>query len=154
MIFGNINNIGNEKIYPAIILEGLKALKEGKWEKKSNGRYELKGEEMYISISEYETAPEETKKPEVHRKYIDIQYLFEGEEVIKVATDLGENQISKAYSEANDIMFYESAKNEVSITMTPGSFAVFYPNDIHTPGCNNKGISKIRKAVIKISVDL
>lgn len=154
MIFGNINNIGNEKIYPAIILEGLKALKEGEWEKKSNGRYELKGEEMYISISEYETAPEETKKPEVHKKYIDIQYLFEGEEVIKVATDLGENLISKAYSEANDIMFYESTKNEVSITMTPGSFAVFYPNDIHTPGCNNKGISKIRKAVIKISVDL
>ena len=29
MIFGNINNIGDEKKYPAIILEGLKTLKEG-----------------------------------------------------------------------------------------------------------------------------
>ena len=48
MIFGNINNIGDEKNYPAIILEGLKALKEGEWDKKANGRYELKGEEMYI----------------------------------------------------------------------------------------------------------
>ena len=154
MIFGNINNIGDEKKYPAIILEGLKTLKEGEWDKKENGRYELKGEKMYISISEYETAPEETKKPEVHRKYIDIQYLFEGEEVIKVATDLGENKINKEYNETNDIMFYESALDEVSIIMTPGSFAVFYPNDIHTPGCNYKNKSKIRKAVLKISIDL
>ena len=67
---------------------------------------------------------------------------------------MGENKINKEYSEANDIMFYETAMNEVSIIMTPGSFAVFYPSDIHTPGCNYKSKSKIRKAVIKISVNL
>lgn len=154
MIFGNINNLGNEKSYPSIIWEGLKCLKDGEWDKKENGRYEIKGNDMYISISEYETSPVQTKKPEVHKNYIDIQFLFEGEEIIKVATDLGNNKISIPYNETNDIMFYESAKDEVNILMIPGSFAVFYPNDIHTPGCDYKGKSKIRKAVIKISVNL
>lgn len=154
MIFGNINALGNEKKYPTIILEYLHQLKNGNWNNKTLGKHLIKGEEIYISISEYETSSEEEKKPEAHRKYIDIQYIFEGEEIIKVASDLGNNKIYSEYDESNDILFYENVENENTLVMTPGSFAVFYPEDIHKPCCNYKGINKVRKAVIKISIDL
>lgn len=154
MIFGNINNLRDEKAFSQIILEGLSYLKNEEWSKKENGKYEIKGQDMFIIISEYETTPEELKKPEVHKKYIDIQYIFEGEEIIKAVADTEENKVFSEYNEKNDIMFYESASEEATLIMTPGTFAVFYPSDVHKPGCNYKGVSKIRKAVLKISIDL
>jgi len=154
MIYGNINNLGNKKAYNALILELLERLKSGEWDNFKNGKYEIKGNDIFIIISNYETSQEEEKKPEVHRKYIDIQYIFEGVELIKVATDIGNCDIYSQYNEENDIMFYTHARNESSLVMNKGDFAVFYPQDIHKPGCSYLEKSKIRKAVIKISMDI
>mgnify|MGYP000057613166 CR=1 FL=1 len=151
MIFGNINNIGDEKNYPAIILEGLKTLKEGEWDKKENGRYELKGEKMYISISEYETAPEETKKPEVHRKYIDIQYMFEGDEIMEVE-NVNNLEVSKEYDETLDYAKHFQSTNSSSLKIKESEMAIFYPLDAHMPCIKLDENKKIIKAVFKILV--
>lgn len=154
MIYGNVNNLGNKKAYSPLILELLERLKSGEWDDVENGKYEIKENDIFIIISTYETSPEEEKKPEVHRKYIDIQYIFEGTELIKVATDMGNCNIYSPYNEDNDIMFYTHADNEARLIMKKGDFAVFYPQDIHKPACNYLEKSQIRKAVIKISVDI
>ena len=84
MIFGNIDNLGNQENYSPIILEALEILKSGKWNNVENGKYEIKGEEMFIMISSYETGDEEGKFAEAHKKYLDVQFIQEGVEAIKV----------------------------------------------------------------------
>ena len=36
--------------------------------------------------------------------------------------------------------------------MRPGNFAVFFPEDIHRPGCADGQSGKIRKIVVKVAV--
>ena len=154
MIYGNLNYLQSKASYPTYIWDVLELLKSKDWSNLENGKYSIKGDSIFMIISSYETSPESDKEPEVHKKYIDVQYILEGVEVIKVANDMGDCLVSKAYIEENDIMFYESAQDESSLVMKKGDFAVFYPHDIHKPGCHYKEKSKIRKVVVKISADI
>lgn len=153
MIYGNINNLGDESAYNPLILSLLKRIKYGEWDSFKDGKYEIQGEDIFIVISSYDTMPEIEKKGEVHRKYVDIQYIFQGRELIKVANDDGNNEIHLAYKDEDDIMFYSQIKEESSLIMDIGDFAIFYPQDIHKPGCDYITKSRIRKGVIKIRLD-
>lgn len=44
-------------------------------------------------------------RPEVHRRYIDIQFLAWGEEKIGIAIDTGNNKVSESLLEQRDIIF-------------------------------------------------
>jgi hypothetical protein len=69
----------------------------GKWDKafnflKSNDlpgleikRYDIDGDNLFAPVSEYMTKNEEDAKYEAHQKYIDIQYVVSGKELIGVA---------------------------------------------------------------------
>ena len=46
----------------------------------SIGKYEILNNDVYASVDEYETKT--VSRPEYHKKYIDIQFLIEGEEFI------------------------------------------------------------------------
>ena len=151
MIFGNLENLGDISIYPRVIQTAIKYLAETDLINLEAGIYELQGRDMYVQVSNIETAPKEDKKPEVHRKYIDVQYLVEGKERIGVAVDTGRNKIIDQYDEEKDVLFYEECENEFEIIMTPGAFVVLFPNIVHRPACNDGEIVKIKKVVIKIN---
>jgi len=96
--------------------------------------------------------PAEENRPEVHRRYIDIQYLAWGEEKIGIAIDTGNNKVSESLLEQRDIIFYHHCENESFIKMTPGSYAIFFPQDVHRPGCILQTASEIRKIVVKVAL--
>lgn len=62
---------------------------------------------------------------EVHRRYLDIQFLAWGEEKIGIAIDTGNNQISESLLEQRDIIFYHDSEHESFFEMTPGNYAIF-----------------------------
>ncbi|WP_320047402.1 YhcH/YjgK/YiaL family protein [uncultured Ilyobacter sp.] len=154
MIYGNIENPGDMSIYPEAIQRAVKYLKETDLVNKKAGVYELQGKDMYVQVLDLETASREDKKPEVHRKYIDVQCLISGRERIGFAVDTGKNKPIGDYNEERDILFYEECHGESEMIMTPGTFAVFFPHIVHRPACNDGGVSKIRKIVIKINKDI
>ena len=154
MFFGNIKNIGDMNVYPEVIQRVIKYLMDTDLISKPAGIYELQGRDLYVQISDIETAPKEERSPEVHRKYVDVQYLVEGKEKIGVSVDTGNNKTIGEYSGEKDVLFYQECENEFEIIMVPGSFAVFFPNIVHRPGCEVEGASKIRKVVIKINKEL
>lgn len=89
---------------------------------------------------------------ESHRKYIDVQVVFEGEESMEVF-DLGRATIRHAYDAQRDLLVYEDRAGSV-LRMSAGDAAVFHPADIHMPGlCGASGPVLVRKTVIKIPVD-
>jgi len=91
-------------------------------------------------------------RPEVHRRYLDIQFLAWGEEKIGVAIDTGNNEISESLLEQRDIIFYHGSENESFIEMTPGTYAIFFPQDVHRPACIKNKVSAIRKIVVKVAI--
>jgi YhcH/YjgK/YiaL family protein len=118
----------------------------------ADGRIDIDGDRLYASVATYETGSRYERRFEAHRKYIDAQVLLEGEESIDVS--LGKDlPILEAYDETRDVMFLQAPPQFASLPMRPGRFAIFYPNDIHRPGCHLKEKRRVRKIVMKIAVE-
>jgi YhcH/YjgK/YiaL family protein len=43
------------------------------------GKYDIDKENIFALINEYQTKPESEGKLEAHRKYIDVQYVIDGD---------------------------------------------------------------------------
>ena len=114
------------------------------------GRYEIDGENVFALISDYKTKPESEGKLEAHRKYIDVQYVIEGEELMGYSP-LGNQEILEPYKEENDIIFFKGEKSFTKVSS--GMFAIFFPEDVHMPGISSENISEVKKLVIKVRVN-
>jgi len=151
MIFGHIAQ-PNPCPLPAAIEQALEFLRTTDFSQLAPGVVEIDGQNIYAQIIDMHTRPQMENRPEVHRRYIDIQYLAWGEEYIGVAIDHGNNAISESLLAERDIIFYYQMENESTIEMTPGSYAIFFPQDIHRPGCKKKQAMPIRKIVVKVDI--
>jgi biofilm protein TabA len=118
----------------------------------ADGRMDVDGDRLYASVATYETGLREERRFEAHRKYIDVQVLLEGEEVIDVSLDQ-DLPVVEPYNETRDVMFLQPPKRFASLSMAPGRFAVFYPHDFHRPGCHPGERSRVRKIVMKVAVE-
>jgi YhcH/YjgK/YiaL family protein len=85
-----------------------------------------------------------------HRRDIDVQYILSGQEVIHWAPT-EELLPAGEYSEENDTMFFE-AEGRARLHLTPGTFALFYPEDAHKPNCARDEPERVRKVVVKVQV--
>jgi biofilm protein TabA len=117
-----------------------------------DGQYEIEGKHMYAIVSSYETKPAEQQITESHKKYIDVQAILSGRERIDVALDSEALVINKPYDNAKDAVFYKAPVSYVPLVMTEGTFAVFYPQDVHRPCCDLDGTGDVRKIVVKITL--
>ena len=88
---------------------------------------------------------------ESHRKYIDIQYIFEGSEIMEVE-NINKLQITQEYNESLDFAKYEQKSNSSTLIINENELAIFYPNDAHMPCIKVDNNQKIIKAVFKIAV--
>jgi len=89
---------------------------------------------------------------ESHRKYIDVQIIFEGEELMEVA-DIAAMKTRAAYDEKRDLITYEDNTDASALRVFPGQAAVFFPVDVHMPTLRVREAGGIvRKCVIKIPV--
>lgn len=148
MIFDTLNNVNNYKGLGRVY-DALKFLAETDFSAIDLGRYELDGDNIFYMVQSYDTDPEKTIS-EAHRKYIDIQYMVEGEEIIGVA-DISEDKELTEAKEENDVWFY-NCKTE-PLTLSAGKYMVLYPNDLHCPGVATNGTAlTCRKVVVKVKV--
>lgn len=118
----------------------------------SDGRIDIDGDRLYASVATYESGPPEERRFEAHRKYIDVQVLLDGEEAIDVSLERNLS-VLEAYNAERDVMFLQPPPQFASLPMRPGFFAVFYPHDIHRPGCHLKEKRRVRKIVMKVVVE-
>jgi YhcH/YjgK/YiaL family protein len=89
------------------------------------GVVEIEGRTIFAQILDLTTRPHDELRPEVHRRYLDIQYLYSGEEQIGVAIDTGNNVVSEELLEQRDIIFYHDSENESLIEMSRGTTPYF-----------------------------
>ena len=151
MIFGHISQ-PNPCRLPQAIERALDFLRTTDFTALEPGVVEIDGRNIFAQVLDLTTKEQHENRPEVHRRYLDIQFLAWGEEKIGFAIDTGNNQISESLLEQRDIIFYQQMENESFIEMTPGSYALFFPQDVHRPQCHKHKESAIRKIVVKVAV--
>ena len=93
-----------------------------------------------------------TKAPDVaeaHRKYLDIQYIVKGKEVVGWA-DLADCTIQGEFNEEKDIGKYTG--NFEFININEGICYVAFPEDAHMPGRHLDVPNDFVKVVVKLKV--
>lgn len=120
----------------------------GGWQE---GRYELEGEQMFALVSRYATEPATERRPESHRRYIDIQYVAAGEEVLGHSFLGSGHRLVEDLSADKDLLFYDGAIREMPCLLNPDVYAVLFPEDVHRPCCQSgQAAAAVTKIVIKI----
>lgn len=89
---------------------------------------------------------------ESHKKYIDVQFILEGEEIIEI-DNIKNLSINFQYDENIDLIKYDGSKFSSSLKLRKGDVAIFFPDDAHMPCIKVDEEKKIIKTVVKVKID-
>ncbi len=116
------------------------------------GKYEV-SKDFYYLVKELETQPREQCIFESHRKYIDIQWVVEGQMAIETA-DVSTLKIEKEYDSEKDVALWQKQENLMHTILSSGSYAVLYPNNAHISALAvNNQPKKIKLIVGKLRIE-
>jgi YhcH/YjgK/YiaL family protein len=115
-------------------------------------RYDIDVDNLFATVSEYTSKNEDAAKFEAHRKYIDLQYVISGKEVMNIAPLTSIEEVITPYDDKKDIEFVTVSK-VVNYKASPSNFFIFFPTDVHRPGLKDGANAQVRKIVIKVKVE-
>lgn len=117
----------------------------------TEGKQELKGENLFIAVGNYLTKDKSETKYEAHKKYIDIQYVISGEEQIGLTT-LDKVAFLESYNAEKDLIFYSFEGGDY-LKADPGNFLIFFPEDVHRPSIKTGESVAVKKLVVKLLIE-
>lgn len=147
-----LDTLENYQLYSSInerIAKGFAFLRHTNLDAIPSGKHHIEGDTIFALVQEYQTKPLNECILENHKKYIDIQYMVRGEELMGVTTK--KNQKILEQNTENDYTLYEGATSLVRVSK--GMFAVFFPDDLHQPCVQAESASEVKKVVIKVRVE-
>ncbi len=112
------------------------------------GKIELEGDDLFVSVQEVTGKEQADAVLEAHRSYIDIQLPLTATESYgwKMIGDC--QNVTTPYDEVNDYMLFADTP-EGYVSMKPGGFVIFFPQDAHAP-CIAQGT--LKKIVVKVRI--
>jgi biofilm protein TabA len=128
---------------------GFDFLKNQSLDKLPDGKLEIDGEWLFAICAHDQGRGQEASPLEFHRKYIDIQYVVSGEELIGWQMLDACKHIQQPYDAQRDIGFYADRPHNW-FKVPPDAFAIFFPEDAHAPLAAQGPVHKI---VVKVRVE-
>lgn len=113
------------------------------------GIYEINGKDLFAMVQDFTTRQEGYY--ETHERYIDIQYMAEGKELVYIA-QRNELTAKETYDPAEDVRFYEDDDLQSRFVFNAGSFVIFFPDDAHKPSMALGAPANAKKIVLKVKV--
>jgi len=113
------------------------------------GRYEIEGQNLFAMIQKYNTKRKEEAFWEAHKRYIDLQYIIQGIELIGYANISHLSQ--GVYDPTRDFLPLHGEGDFLSLH--EGHFVIFMPQDAHMPGIAIDSPAIVRKIVLKIALE-
>ncbi len=147
-----LDTLENYTLYSAInerIAKGFAVLRNTDLDTITSGKHDIEGDTLFALVQEYQTKPLKECKLESHKRYIDIQYLIRGEELMGVTTK--NNQLVVEQNDEKDYTFYEGTTSLVRVAQ--GMFTIFFPDDIHQPCVQVQSAAAVKKVVIKVLIE-
>lgn len=119
--------------------------------KTENKRYDLDGDNLFVSPATYVSKDREGAEYESHKKYADVQVVVKGHEYIGVAP-LDDCVVTKPFTDGGDIAFYTSDKGTFCL-LEEGYFLVLFPQDAHMPCIKVNDNEEVTKLVFKVRIE-
>lgn len=145
-----IDKLENYNIYLGIhnnLIDAFKYLKNLDIDCIQPEKYEIKNDELYAIISEYETSDADEGLWESHKKYIDIHYISEGAEKIGYS-HIDNLNVTHEYDCTNDVILGRAHGD--FITLNKGTFIILFPDDAHKSGIKYKESNNVKKVILKL----
>ena len=155
MFIGSIDALEESRVnYPPLIQKALLYLRDHDFTQIKDGSYPIDGDKCVAKVQRYTTRPHLECRPETHQKFVDIQYVVVGEEYMGWCPFSPDLQVTAPYNADQDVAFYASLVPDSNIVLSPGRFAVLYPEDVHRPqGAVENMPGPVTKVVVKVAVD-
>ena len=149
-----VDKIENAHLYAPLsdkIARALELITDKDIAQKEAGRYDVGTDGTYYLVNRYETKPAEGGKFEAHKKYIDLQYIVSGREIL-VYAPAGNLEIDTPYDQEKDYVLYKAPQQVTPAYLIEGMFCILWPDDTHRPNCSVDGPVDVCKIVVKIPI--
>ena len=146
MIIDTIDNLGKYVVLNPLFADVVDFLKCHDLNTMEAGKYPIKEKDLFLNLQMAKGRSQEAAVLETHVEMIDIQIPLSGDETFGY-TPLSDLP-SFDYNAEKDITKYGETKAQTYVTVKPGQFAIFFPQDGHAPCITN--VPEIKKAIFKI----
>lgn len=148
MIIDTLDNLGKYVALNPLFADVVEFLKTHDLRTMEVGKYPIKDKDLFLNLSLTKQRTKETAFLETHIDMIDIQVP------ITCAESFGYSPLCDLpafeYNAEKDITKYGDTKPQTYVTVNPGQFAIFFPQDGHAPCIIEE--EEIKKAIFKVKV--
>ncbi|WP_162052609.1 YhcH/YjgK/YiaL family protein [Pontibacter pamirensis] len=148
MVLDSLQNANRYYTLHPLFEQAFRFLQETDLLALSQGQQAIEGRNLFAIISEGTGTTEKEAKLEVHRKYIDLQYVISGTDHMGWKSLAFCEQPDIPYIEERDAAFFPD-KTGNWFDVPAGYFTIFYPDDAHAAMITEE---TVRKVVLKIAV--
>ena len=146
MIIDTINNLANYVEMNPLFADVVDFLKQHDLQTMEAGSYQIKGDDVALKLQVAAQRTMETCFLESHVKMIDIQIPLTCEETYGYSPL--EELPEATYDAEKDMTIYEGVNPKEYVTLAPGMFVIFFPQDGHAPCIIDE--PEITKAIFKV----
>jgi YhcH/YjgK/YiaL family protein len=148
MIIDTIDNLGKYVGLNPLLADVVEFLKANDLQTMEAGKYPIKDKDLFLNLALTKQRTKDTAVLETHIDMIDIQIP------ITCAETFGYTPLQDLpafeYNAEKDITKYGDTKAQTYVTVNPGQFAIFFPQDGHAPCIIDE--PEIKKAIFKVKV--
>lgn len=146
MIIDTIENLGKYVALNPLFADVVEFLKNNDLQTIEEGKHFIKDKDLFVNIQVAKGKTHEAAVLETHIEMIDIQIPITCEETFGYTPlcDLPDFE----YNAEKDITKYGDTKAQTYVTVKPGQFVIFFPQDGHAPCIINQ--PEIKKAIFKV----
>ena len=148
MIIDTLDNLGKYVALNPLFADVVEFLKSHDLQTMEAGSYPIKDKDVALKLSLTKQRTKETAFLETHIDMIDIQIP------VTCAETFGYSPLCDLpafeYNAEKDITKYGDTKPQTYVTVAPGQFAIFFPQDGHAPCIIEE--EEIKKAIFKVKV--
>ena len=146
MIIDTIENLGKYVALNPLFADVVEFLKNNDLQTIEEGKHFIKDKDLFVNIQVAKGKTQDAAVLETHIEMIDIQIPITCEETFGYTPlcDLPDFE----YNAEKDITKYGETKAQTYVTVKPGQFVIFFPQDGHAPCIINQ--PEIKKAIFKV----
>ena len=146
MIIDTIENLSNYASLNPLFADVVAFLNANDLQTMEPGKYPIKGDDVFLNLQVAKQRTKETAFLETHIEMIDIQIPVSAAETFGY-TPLCDLPAFE-YNAEKDITKYGDTQPQTFVTVQPGQFAIFFPQDGHMPCITDA--PEIKKAIFKV----
>ena len=145
MVLDTLENLEKYISLNPLFVKVVEYLKYNDLNSHEEGKEFIDGENLFVNYCLAEGKSKENAKLETHDKMIDIQIPLSSAETMGYTPRKYLPEMK--YDSVKDLTFYDGLAQQY-VTVSPGMFAIFFPQDGHAP-CISES-SKIKKVIFKV----